>query len=93
MNDSTRTATIAEQQDGKRFDQALAELFPDYSRSRLQGFIKSGHALLDGAVVAPRLRVLTGQAVELRVETVVAIEAQPQAIPLDIVYEDVSHHR
>lgn len=88
MNDSTRTATIAEQQDGKRFDQALAELFPDYSRSRLQGFIKSGHALLDGAVVAPRLRVLTGQAVELRVETVVAIEAQPQAIPLEIVYED-----
>ena len=33
----TLTGTIPDEHDGKRFDQALAELFPDYSRSRLQG--------------------------------------------------------
>ncbi|MDP7041696.1 MAG: RNA pseudouridine synthase, partial [Gammaproteobacteria bacterium] len=48
------TATIDDGQDGKRFDQALAELFPDYSRSRLQGWIKAGRALLDGETRAPR---------------------------------------
>ncbi|NMW24271.1 RNA pseudouridine synthase, partial [Rhodanobacter denitrificans] len=34
---------------GRRFDQALAEMFPDYSRSRLSGWIKSGAVTLDGA--------------------------------------------
>ena len=33
---------------GRRFDQALAEMFPDYSRSRLSGWIKSGAVTLDG---------------------------------------------
>jgi 23S rRNA pseudouridine1911/1915/1917 synthase len=86
--DSTRTAIIAEQQDGKRFDQALAELFPDYSRSRLQTWIKSGNAVLDGAVVAPRLRVNAGQEVVLRIETLQSSEAQAEAMPLEIVFED-----
>lgn len=39
---------------GRRFDQALAEMFPDYSRSRLSGWIKSGAVTLDGATVPPR---------------------------------------
>lgn len=38
---------------GRRFDQALAEMFPDYSRSRLSGWIKSGAVTLDGARVPP----------------------------------------
>ena len=38
---------IADEFDGRRFDQVLAEMFPDYSRSRLQVWIKAGDALLD----------------------------------------------
>ena len=45
-----------------RFDQVLALMFPDYSRSRLKVWIKEGQALLDGAQVAPKFRVSTGQA-------------------------------
>ncbi len=50
---------------GRRFDQALAELFPDYSRSRLTAWIKSGDALLDGETVAPRTIVHGGEAITL----------------------------
>ena len=39
-------ATVPEHLAGKRFDQALAEMFPEFSRSRLTEWIKSGDALL-----------------------------------------------
>lgn len=82
------TATIDEGQDGKRFDQALADLFPDYSRSRLQGWIKTGQALLDGEVRAPRFRVSSGQQVVLEAEAETSSNAEPEAIELNIVHED-----
>ncbi|MGH8171778.1 MAG: RNA pseudouridine synthase, partial [Rhodanobacteraceae bacterium] len=49
----TLNARIPETSAGRRFDQVLAELFPDYSRSRLSAWIKSGAARLDGAEVVP----------------------------------------
>ncbi len=73
---------------GRRFDQALAELFPDYSRSRLTTWIKSGAALLDGVVAAPRQIVRGGEAIELVVKMEREIGAQAQDIPLDIRHED-----
>jgi 23S rRNA pseudouridine1911/1915/1917 synthase len=81
-------ATIAEQHDGQRFDQVLADMFPDYSRSRLQGWIKKGRALLDGAVVLPRIRVKTGQSVDLNPELETITDSAAEAIPLNIVFED-----
>ena len=48
-SESSLNATIPLELAGRRFDQALAEMFPDYSRSRLTEWIKSGDALLDGA--------------------------------------------
>ena len=82
------TAIIAEQHDGQRFDQVLAEMFPDYSRSRLQGWIKKGRALLDGAEVLPRVRVKTGQNVVLKPELEAVSDSTAEAIPLDIVFAD-----
>jgi len=73
---------------GRRFDQALSELFPDYSRSRLSAWIKSGAALLDGAVVAPRQIVRGGERISLSVRMEREIGAQPEAIELDIRHED-----
>ena len=80
--------TIPEEHEGRRFDQALAELFPDYSRSRLQGWIRKGRALLDGAVVQPRARVTAGQQVELEPELETLVDDASEDIPLNIVYED-----
>jgi 23S rRNA pseudouridine1911/1915/1917 synthase len=73
---------------GKRFDQALAEMFPDYSRSRLTEWIRSGDALLDGAVARPRAPVRGGETVSLNLRTEVETDALPEAIALTIVYED-----
>ena len=88
MTDPTLHATIGAAQSGKRFDQALAELFPDYSRSRLQGWIRDGRALLDEQVAAPRARVSEGQRVSLRAEAGEVVTAAAEAMPLEIVHED-----
>ncbi|WP_414650020.1 23S rRNA pseudouridine(1911/1915/1917) synthase RluD [Dokdonella sp.] len=73
---------------GRRFDQALAELFPDYSRSRLTAWVKAGAVRLDGEVVAPRHILRGGESVELDVRMEREIGAQAEEIPLDIRYED-----
>src|ERR687898_520030 len=73
---------------GKRFDQALAEMFPDFSRSRLTEWIKSGDALLDGEVARPRAPVRGGETVALNVRTEVETTALPENIPLEIIYQD-----
>ncbi|TAL71847.1 MAG: 23S rRNA pseudouridine(1911/1915/1917) synthase RluD [Rhodanobacter sp.] len=73
---------------GRRFDQTLAELFPDYSRSRLATWIKSGAATLDGAVAPPRYLVRGGEAVRLMAELATEVSDAPEAIPLTIVFED-----
>jgi 23S rRNA pseudouridine1911/1915/1917 synthase len=73
---------------GRRFDQALAEMFPDYSRSRLSGWVKSGAVTLDGVVAPPRQLLRGGELVRLQVELAVEVTSTPEAIELDIVHED-----
>jgi 23S rRNA pseudouridine1911/1915/1917 synthase len=73
---------------GRRFDQALAEMFPDYSRSRLSGWIKSGAVTLDGAKAPPRQLLRGGEQVRLQVELAVEVTSAPEAIALEIVHED-----
>ena len=87
-NTQKLNTTIPEEQDGRRFDQALADLYPEYSRSRLQGWIRKGRALLDGVVVQPRARVTVGQRVDLEPELETLVEDASENIPLDIIYED-----
>src|SRR3546814_2043849 len=62
-----RSAQVPETAAGRRFDAVLAELFPEFSRSRLAEWIKSGDALLDGNAVRPREPVRGGEAVTLSV--------------------------
>jgi 23S rRNA pseudouridine1911/1915/1917 synthase len=73
---------------GRRFDQALAEMFPDYSRSRLSGWVKSGAVTLDGVVAPPRQLLRGGELVRLQVELAVEVTSAPEDIELDIVHED-----
>ena len=83
-----RLARVPESAAGRRFDAVLAELFPEYSRSRLAAWIKSGDVLLDGAEVRPRDPVRGGESVELRAVSSIEVEAVAQDIPLDVRYED-----
>ncbi|MBS0193767.1 MAG: 23S rRNA pseudouridine(1911/1915/1917) synthase RluD [Proteobacteria bacterium] len=84
----TLRATVPFEFTGRRFDQVLAELFPDYSRSRLAEWIKSGQALLDGAVRRPRDAVRGGESITLAATPGIETDAQPEAIPLVIAYAD-----
>ncbi|HEX7769513.1 MAG TPA: RNA pseudouridine synthase, partial [Dokdonella sp.] len=85
---SSLNATVPDRLAGRRFDQALAELFPDFSRSRLSAWIRSGDALLDGQRVVPRHIVLGGEQVTLDAKLEREIGAEPEAIELRIVHED-----
>lgn len=73
---------------GRRLDQVMAELFPDFSRSRLSAWIKSGDALLDGARVLPRHAVVGGEHIELTPQMEQVVRAAPEDIGLDIRYVD-----
>jgi 23S rRNA pseudouridine1911/1915/1917 synthase len=81
-------AKIGPELAGKRLDQALAQLFDDYSRSRLQAWTKAGRVTVNGAQLRPRDKVTLGDRVELRALMEDQVECRPQPIPLDIVYED-----
>ena len=82
------TSTVPDSAAGRRFDAVLAELFPEYSRSRLSSWIKSGDARLDGEQVRPRDPVRGGEAVSLRVVQEVQTHSEPEDIALDVLYED-----
>lgn len=82
------TLIIPTQCAGQRLDAALAKCWPDFSRSRIQDWIKSGEILLDGAIARPRATVLGGEQIELLAEIEEAVTALPQDIALNIIYED-----
>ncbi|WP_226666284.1 23S rRNA pseudouridine(1911/1915/1917) synthase RluD [Microbulbifer aggregans] len=73
---------------GQRFDQIAADLIPDYSRARLQGWIKGGQLTVDGRTGKPKDKLFGGEQLQLRAELEPQGEWQPQDMNLDIVYED-----
>ena len=83
-----RTAQVPDAAAGRRFDAVLAELFPEYSRSRLAEWIKSGDARLDGREVRPRDPVRGGETVSLTAVLEVQTHSEPEDIALDILHED-----
>lgn len=85
-----RQARIPEEAAGRRFDQVLAELFPDFSRSRLAAWVRAGRARLDGVSVKPRHKVAGGELVELEPVPEPDERVRPEPIALDIVHEDTS---
>ncbi len=73
----------------QRLDQVVAIMFPEYSRSRLQTWIKSGELLVDGQVRRIRDKVTGGELIEVQA-VAESLVNEPQAMPLDIVFEDDS---
>ena len=83
-----RSTVVPDAASGRRFDAVLAELFPEFSRSRLAEWIKSGDALLDGNTVRPRDPVRGGETVTLAVMLETQTDAEPEDIPLAVLHED-----
>ncbi|WP_369788934.1 23S rRNA pseudouridine(1911/1915/1917) synthase RluD [Rouxiella sp. WC2420] len=83
------TATVAETQLGQRLDQALAELFPDYSRSRIKDWILEERVTVNGKTVSkPKEKVLGGEIIAINAQIEEEARWLPQDIALEIVYED-----
>ncbi|MBB3063019.1 23S rRNA pseudouridine(1911/1915/1917) synthase RluD [Microbulbifer rhizosphaerae] len=75
---------------GHRLDQAAAELIPDYSRARLQTWIKGGQLTVDGRTARPRDKLFGGEQLRLSAELEARGEWLAQPIDLNIAYEDDS---
>ena len=83
------TARVPRDLGGLRLDQALAKVFPQYSRNRLQAWLKSGHILVNGSAAQPSLHVVGTESIELRPPPAVDVASpRAQKMALDIVHQD-----
>jgi 23S rRNA pseudouridine1911/1915/1917 synthase len=82
--------TLAPDAAGLRFDQALAQALPQYSRARLKTWIESGAVEVDGRPLRGKDRVLGGEQVRIRAQLPAEGRVQAEAMPLTIVFRDRS---
>jgi len=88
LTEAGRALRLGTDLGGQRLDQALAELLPEYSRSRLQQWIDAGRVRLEGRPCRRRDRVWGGEEVWLEPLVEADNACLPQPIPLELVYED-----
>ncbi len=81
-------AIIQPEYAGCRLDQALAQLFPEYSRERLKTWVLDGFCKVDGAVLRPRDKVAGGENVMISATLEPEVTWEAEDLPLEIVYED-----
>jgi 23S rRNA pseudouridine1911/1915/1917 synthase len=89
---STRTEhfTVEQSRPGERLDVFLRETFPAASRGAMQRLIEQGHIRVNGKSVKPTHAPRAGEVVEIHWPDATPAEAQPENIPLDILFEDKS---
>lgn len=77
---------------GQRLDQALAQALPQYSRARIQRWIRDGRVRLagSGGGLRPSDRVAGGEQLTLAAEFAVEVALEPEARALAIVHEDAA---
>ncbi len=82
------TAEVPLELAGKRLDQILVEIFPDYSRNKLQTWVKAGRVTVNAEQLKAKDRLVGGEALILDAEAEEVTEYLAEDIPLDIIYED-----
>ncbi|HWH49756.1 MAG TPA: S4 domain-containing protein, partial [Burkholderiales bacterium] len=74
---------------GLRLDQALVRLLPEYSRNRLQDWIRSGHVTLNGAPASAKTKVWGGETIVVAPQPAPGDAShRPEDIPLQVIFED-----
>ncbi len=79
---------IVEDSFGSRLDQYLAGQLPELSRARIQALIKAGDITVNGKATKAKTPVEAGMRIEVAIPEPEAAEAQPQDIPIRVLYED-----
>lgn len=82
--------TVSEESIGDRIDKMLSKQFPEMSRSSLQKLVVDGCVLVDGKTVGKNYKLKNGDEVTVDIPEPEELKAEPQDIPIDIVYEDDS---
>ena len=90
MSARTETFTVEKSLPGERLDVFLREKFPAASRGAMQRLIEQGHIRVNGKTVKPTHSPHAGEVVEVTWPEARPAEAQPEDIPLDILFEDKS---
>jgi 23S rRNA pseudouridine1911/1915/1917 synthase len=88
MSEALQTRPIPAELAGLRLDQALARMFPEYSRSRLKEWLLAGAITLDGRPRRPRDAVAGGEIVALEPQADQAVRAAPEPIEIKVLFED-----
>ena len=88
MSESTLEKQAPDELAGLRLDQALAKMFPQYSRSRLKSWVLEGGITVDGDRWKPRDIVSGGERIQVRVSDAPEVRSVPEPIDLDVAYED-----
>lgn len=83
-----QTITVPQDFAGRRLDQSLAQLLPDYSRTRIKEWIEAGQIQVDGRLLKPKDKLLGGEQVEVRAVLTAEVPMSPERIELDIVHQD-----
>jgi 23S rRNA pseudouridine1911/1915/1917 synthase len=79
---------VPPEMDGQRLDQVVASLYPQYSRSQLQKWIKGGHVWVDDKIIKPKERLTGGEEIIINAIQEPQTEFAPEDIPIEVVYED-----
>ena len=87
LHQPTRTELTADRA-GERLDVFVARRLPELTRSRVQRLIGDGHVAVAGQRAKASLRLEAGQRVSVEVPPPVEMRAAPEAIALDVIYED-----
>ncbi|MCH9695087.1 MAG: 23S rRNA pseudouridine(1911/1915/1917) synthase RluD [Gammaproteobacteria bacterium] len=88
MSIEKQTLAVPEELAGLRLDQALARMFPDYSRSRLKDWLIAGSIVVEGGPKRPRDAVSGGEIVIFEPQAEVEVQAEAEPMSLEIVHED-----
>ncbi len=88
MTTPSEQKTVPLELAGQRLDQALAQMFPQFSRSRLKSWILQGFVTVDEREMRPRDAVSGGESIVLLPQAEIAVISKPEPLDLDIVYED-----
>ena len=92
MNQSNKkislSALLTEELAGMRLDQALAKLFPEYSRSRIQQWIQNQQVWVDGQLLRSKDKIKTQQRVEISADIPIVADWQGQDMAIPILYAD-----
>lgn len=88
---NTINLQLEETGDRLRLDRYLSQELPDFSRSRLQQLIEQGNVQLNGKICTSKKAIMQiGDRISLSIPEAKPLDLQPEAIPLDILYEDDS---